>query len=37
MRDINEDNLETNVILGRDKAVKLKELLPYHDWAEPLE
>jgi cytidine deaminase len=37
MRDINEDNLEANVILGRDKAVKLKDLLPYHDWAQPLE
>jgi cytidine deaminase len=32
MQDINEDNLETNVILDRDKIVKLKDLLPYHDW-----
>jgi cytidine deaminase len=34
MRDINEDNLETDVILDRDKVVKLKDLLPYHDWPE---
>jgi cytidine deaminase len=34
MQDINEDNLETNVILDRDKIVKLKDLLPYHDWPE---
>ncbi len=29
MRDINEDNLETQVILGLDKEVKLKDLLPH--------
>ena len=34
MRDISEDNLETDVILDRDKIVKLKHLLPYHDWPE---
>lgn len=28
MRDVNEANLEANVILGRDKVVKLKDLLP---------
>jgi cytidine deaminase len=32
MRDINEDNLETDVILDRDKVVKLKDLLPYNEW-----
>jgi cytidine deaminase len=37
IRDINEDNLETNVILGRYKVVKLKDLLPYHEWPEPLD
>jgi cytidine deaminase len=37
MRDINEDNLETDVILSRDEAVKLKDLLPYHEWPEPLD
>jgi cytidine deaminase len=37
MRDINEDNLETDVILDRDKTVKLKDLLPYHEWPESLD
>ncbi len=32
MFQINSDNLETDVILGGDKAVKLKDLLPYFDW-----
>jgi cytidine deaminase len=37
MRDINEANLETDIILGRDKVVKLKDLLPYYEWPEPLD
>jgi cytidine deaminase len=32
MRQIHTDNLEAEVILERDKTVKLAELLPYHDW-----
>ena len=33
MRQIHQDNLfETEVILDTDKAAKLAELLPYHDW-----
>jgi cytidine deaminase len=32
MRQIHTDNLEAEVILDRDKTVKLAELLPYHDW-----
>lgn len=32
MREVNEDNLETDVVLDRTKTVKLKELLPYYDW-----
>src|SRR5438552_9154224 len=31
MRDIDEGNLETDVILGRNKVAKLKALLPYHN------
>ncbi len=31
MRQVNEANLETDVILEKNKTVKLKELLPYHD------
>ena len=32
IRQIDEDNLETDVIVGRGDVVKLRELLPYHDW-----
>ena len=32
MRQIHPDNLETEVILDRDKTAKLAELLPYYDW-----
>jgi cytidine deaminase len=30
MFQIDAHNLETKVILGKDKSVRLKELLPYH-------
>ncbi len=29
MRQINQDNLGANIILAKDRVVKLKELLPY--------
>jgi cytidine deaminase len=32
IRQIHPDNIGTEVILDRDKVVKLAELLPYHDW-----
>lgn len=32
MRETDESNLETEVILDKDKTVMLKELLPYYDW-----
>lgn len=32
IRDADEGNLETEVVLDKTKAVKLKELLPYCDW-----
>jgi len=32
MRQIDAGNLEAEVILDRDKALKLAELLPYYDW-----
>lgn len=32
MRQINKENLETEIVLDKEKQVKLKELLPYHDW-----
>jgi cytidine deaminase len=32
MRQVDEANLETEVVLDKDKTVTLKILLPYHDW-----
>lgn len=32
MRETDEKNLEAEVILDKNKTVKLKELLPYFDW-----
>jgi cytidine deaminase len=32
IRQIDKDNLETEVILDYDKVVTLAELLPYHAW-----
>jgi len=37
IRQIDEANLETEVVLGKGKTLMLKELLPYHEWPEPLE
>jgi cytidine deaminase len=37
MRDVDETNLETDVVLGIDETVKLKELLPYFEWPRPVE
>lgn len=37
MCEIDDGNLETDVILVRDKVVKLKALLPYHEWADALD
>ena len=32
IRQIHNENLQTDVILSGNKLVKLSELLPYHDW-----
>jgi cytidine deaminase len=37
IRQIDEGNLETEVVLAGAKTQKLKELLPYHEWPAPLE
>lgn len=29
---VHKENIDTEVILDRDKVVRLAELLPYHDW-----
>jgi cytidine deaminase len=36
MRQIDPTNLDTEVILGRDRAVRLRELLPFSEWPEPM-
>lgn len=36
IRQIDEANLETDVILGRDTVQKLKDLLPNYEWPDPL-
>ena len=36
MRQVDENNLDTVVILGTEKASKLGELLPSREWPEPL-
>jgi cytidine deaminase len=33
MRQIDGENLEADVVLRKDKTMKLKDLLPYHDWS----
>jgi len=32
MYQTNKENLDTDVILDRNKVVKLKDLLPFYDW-----
>ena len=32
LRMLSQDNLEADVILGKDHVVKLKDLLPFHGW-----
>jgi cytidine deaminase len=32
LRLMSMDNLETEIILGKDHLVKLKDLLPFHGW-----
>ncbi len=37
IRQIDADNLATEVILAADKVVLLRDLLPYNDWPAPLD
>jgi hypothetical protein len=36
MRKVDETNLDTEVILGREKVVRLRDLAPYSEWPAPL-
>lgn len=37
MRCIDDANLDAEIILGRSRVARLRELLPEHAWPEPLE
>lgn len=36
IRQVDEANLGTDIVLGREETMKLRELLPRHDWPDPL-
>jgi cytidine deaminase len=36
IRQMHESNLDTDVVLGRDRSAPLKDLLPYSSWPDPL-
>lgn len=36
IRSIDEGNLDTEVVLGREAVSPLRDLLPHHAWPEPL-
>ncbi len=36
IRQIDDHNLDTDVVLGRNDVVKLRELLPRNEWPDPL-
>lgn len=37
MRQIDQTNLDSEVILGRNDVKKLKDLIPYYEWPQPLD
>jgi cytidine deaminase len=37
IRQIDHRNITTEVVLGRDRSAPLSELLPAHDWPDPLD
>lgn len=37
MRQVDPQNLETDIVLGPDNTTKLKDLLPYNEWPKPLD
>lgn len=36
LRQIDPGNLDTEIVLGRDRSEPLRRLLPHHDWPAPL-
>ena len=37
MRNIDERNLDSTVVLGRNRSAKLKNLIPHFEWPKPLD
>ncbi|NBD73743.1 cytidine deaminase [Patescibacteria group bacterium] len=37
MRNISEENMDAEVLLGRNAFELLKDLIPYHEWPQPIE
>jgi cytidine deaminase len=37
IRQIDPANLDTEVVLGRQRSAKLRELLPFNQWPDPLD
>ncbi len=37
IRQIDVFNLDTEVVLGRERSVRLRELLPHHEWPDPVD
>ncbi len=36
IRQIDDANIDAEVVLGRERSARLKDLLPYHEWPDPL-
>jgi cytidine deaminase len=37
IRQIDDANMGTAVVLGPDRSVELRDLLPHHEWPDPME
>jgi cytidine deaminase len=37
IRQIDQANIDTEVILGRDRSARLRDLLPFNEWPDPLD
>ena len=37
MRQIDQKNMEADIVLGKTESKSLKELIPHHEWPEPID
>lgn len=37
IQQVDPANIDTEVVLGRDRSVRLRELLPFNEWSHPLD